>query len=150
MKTTKNDNETKNGNKTVRKTLSFYKKRTCWYAEVPEHTEPQNQMVSGADDMCELLSDGHKRVTIDFVYGNVPASELPSECKVVLSKVEQSNYGATYALVTKGAVADAAFPTEVWLCNVTKTVCGGSHPTSMGILTIRPNDEQPYEGHLPW
>ena len=136
-----------NGNGLTGKSLSFYKKRTCWYAEVPQHTEDQNLMVSGADVMCELMADGHKRVTIKFMYGNTHSLEIGKKSIIHLSKIQQSNYGATYTLESQSV---EKLPETAWLCNVTRTVCGGSHPDHIYVQEITPNDEKPYLGKLPW
>ena len=117
--------------------ISFYKKITRWYAEVKEHTEAQNLMVAGADELCEVMSAGHKRVSIEMVI-----SEKPLKLKgalVACEKTRQSNYGAYYDVKGKKDL-----PKEIWLCNVTKTVCGGSHPKYIYITKIEPNDL------LPW
>lgn len=138
----------KNKAKATRETLSFYKKRKCWYAEVPEHTEGQNLMVSGADDMCEMLAQGHKRVTIEFVYGDeaIAPTTINPHPIVCLEKVAQSNYGATYDLYTLGDGKGDGLPETCWLCNVAKTVCGGSHPKYIDVVKVMPNDGKPYDG----
>ena len=142
MNKTKNKPAVDNGKKGI--TISFYKKRTCWYAEVPQHTEGQNLMVDGADDLCERMSQGHKRVTIKAV--GYEAGENTPNAILSLEKIAQSPYGATYRID-----GDApGIPEECWLCNVTKTVFGGNHPRYIDILTITPNDDLPYNGHLPW
>lgn len=125
--------------------LSFYKKVKCWYAEVPEHTEAQNLMVAGADKLCEAMAAGKKRVSVDFV---ADAATSPKGTIVRLMKSSQTAYGATYTIVPK-ATLGVAIPDTCWLCNVTKTVCGGYHPDSIDVVAIRPNDALPYEGKMP-
>ncbi len=123
--------------------ISFYKKRTCWYAEVPEHTETQNLMVSGADELCEMMSAGHKRVTVKCIALTTPAHSLRSI--IHLDKTEQSAYGATYKITADPSVP-ILLPETCWLCNVTKTVFKGNHPQCIDILEILPNDGKPYNG----
>ena len=135
----------KNMNKTKAISLSFYKKVKCWYAEVPEHTEAQNLMVAGADQMCEAMASGKKRVSVDFV---ADAATTPKGTIVHLQKISQTAYGATYSISTKVRLG-VAIPNQCWLCNVTKTVCGGYHPDSIDVVAIRPNDALPYEGKPP-
>ena len=128
-------------------TVSFYKKRKCWYAEVPEYTEAQNLMVSGADDMCEALAQGHKRVTVEFAYGETDPLASGKKPLASLDKIGQSPYGATYAIYgVSDALQGCSMPREIWLCNVTKTVCGGRHPNYIDITRIEPNDGKPYGG----
>lgn len=121
--------------------ISFYKKRKCWYAEVPQHTEAQNMMVSGADEMCEVLADGHKRLTLTVIGHN--KSMASSDTVVKLTKIAQSNYGATYNMVAASQF-DNRLPSQCWLCNVTKTVFGGNHPHYIDIVEVFPNDDVPY------
>ena len=121
--------------------ISFYKKRKCWYAEVPEHTEAQNLMVSGADVLCETMAVGKKRVTVSFLSGD--GDHKPTKGAIVsLQKVSQTAYGATYSL--QSADNNIRIPDKCWLCNVTKTVCNGSHPDWIDIMEITPNDGIPY------
>lgn len=140
-----------NKNRMKRISISFYKKRTCWYAEVPEHTESQNLMVSGADTMCEVLAQGHKRVTVEAV-GHEGGINIDGSL-LTLEKLEQSVYGATYAMYApdaEGKRLPKGMPRECWLCNVTKTVFGGNHPRYIEVLSVEPNDEKPYIGNPLW
>ena len=121
--------------------ISFYKKRKCWYAEVPQHTEAQNMMVAGADEMCEVLANGHKRVTVTVIGNNDVATS--NESLISLEKVSQTKYGATYRMDAKVDLG-GKLPAECWLCNVTKTVFGSNHPRYIEIVDAVPNDEEPY------
>jgi len=98
-------------------------------------------MVSGADDMCEVLSEGHKRLTLTVVGYDV--GEAPKGALIVLDKVAQSNYGATYDMVAKKQL-QRELPPQCWLCNVTRTVFGGNHPEHIAIVDSIPNDRMPY------
>lgn len=115
--------------------ISFYKKRKCWYAEVKEHSEAQNQMVAGADTLCENAACGKKRVTLE-----VSSDEKNADKAIaVLRKVEQSPYGATYDVDS----SEESMRGKCWLCNVTRTVFG-THPDVICIMGIEPNDNTPY------
>ena len=46
--------------------LRFFKQDNKWYADVPNHTLEENEMVSGADTALELISDGHNEITLDL------------------------------------------------------------------------------------
>ena len=37
--------------------LRFYKNNDRWYADVPDHTEEENEMVLGADTFLEKISE---------------------------------------------------------------------------------------------
>lgn len=136
---------TKSGHGVKRISLSFYKKTKCWYAEVPGHTEGQNQMVAGADTMCEMMADGHKRVTVKAV--GHEGGQIYTNAILSLEKVDSSPYGATYNIYAKDGIRA---PKQCWLCNVTKTVFKGNHPRYIEVLSIEPNDKPPYNGKLPW
>ena len=145
-KNIKNSNRRNNAMASKKIKISFYKKVTCWYAEVREHTESQNLMVRGADELCEAMAKGKKRVTIEMVISDEPC---PVSGKIVaLEKMKQGPYGADYRVCKDGFSIDGAeaFPETIWLCNVTKTVCGGSHPKYIYITEIEPNDGKPYDG----
>ena len=43
---------------TVRKEIRFYRSGTEWFADVPQHTKAENQMVAGADTLLDEVSDG--------------------------------------------------------------------------------------------
>lgn len=129
--------------------VSFYKKAVCWYAEVPEHTEAQNLMVSGADELCDVMACGKKRVSVELV-----GSDKPKKLKdsiIDLKKVEQGRWGAWYDITGASGTAKTvrSLPDKIWLCNVTKTVCGGVHPDYIYITGIEPNDGKPYDGNPP-
>ena len=50
--------------------LKFYKKNDRWYADVPGHTEEENEMVSGSDTFLNLYSNWTNEAIIEFT--NIP------------------------------------------------------------------------------
>ncbi len=83
---------------TVRKEIRFYRSGTEWFADVPQHTKAENQMVAGADTLLEEVSDGADEVFV------VLSSDIPNpdEWKLHLHIVEHDKFGATYKVKAAG------------------------------------------------
>ena len=113
---------------TVRKEIRFYRSGTEWFADVPQHTKAENQMVAGADTLLEEVSDGADEVFV------VLSSDIPNpdEWKLHLHIVEHDKFGATYKVKAAGQEGVQI----AWLCNVMHTVFGGEHPTDIYIHSI--------------
>lgn len=107
--------------------LTFFKDAGGWYADVPEHTRGQNQMVLGADRIIEHFAAGGNKVTVKF--RTVPTDAL-GKPPVRLKRVEHDAFGATYFVF---GLARVPFP--AWLCNVTETVLG-EHPKDIWVYGI--------------
>ena len=77
------------------KSLRFYRSGAEWFADVPQHTQAENQMVAGADTLLDEVSGGSDEVKV------VISSDIanPSEWKLHLHLVEHDKYGATYKVV---------------------------------------------------
>ena len=101
---------------------------TEWFADVPQHTKAENQMVAGADTLLEEVSDGADEVFV------VLSSDIPNpdEWKLHLHIVEHDKFGATYKVKAAGQEGVQI----AWLCNVMHTVFGGEHPTDIYIHSI--------------
>lgn len=119
------------------KNISFYKENGQWYADVPEHTKEENEMVSGADTFLEEISKSlndssviKMRVSDNNEFGRFLA-------KLILKK--HDDFGATY--VVTGSLADELGYSgkQIWLCNVMHTVMG-EHPESIYIHSIDGNE----------
>ena len=113
---------------TERKSLRFYRSGTEWFADVPQHTKAENQMVAGADTLLDRVSNGAGEVFV------VLSSDIPNpgEWKLHLHLVEHDKYGATYKVKAAGQDGTQL----AWLCNVMHTVFGGEHPTDIYIHSI--------------
>ena len=113
---------------TVRKELRFYRSGAEWFADVPQHTQAENQMVAGADTLLDEVSGGSDEVKV------VISSDIvnPAEWKLHLHLVEHDKYGATYKVVAAGREGFRL----AWLCNVAHTVFGGEHPKDIYIHSI--------------
>ena len=108
--------------------LRFYRMGDEWFADVPQHTREENQMVAGADTLLDEVSGGANEVKV-VLSSDV---ENPGEWKLHLHLVEHDRYGATYKVTAAGQSGSQL----AWLCNVMHTVFGGEHPTDIYIHTI--------------
>ncbi len=102
------------------KELNFTKENNKWYIDLPEWegSKEDLQMVLGADDMLDVLSEGEDSVSI-------VADEESFDGAMLLSLVRETpelDQGAEYVLrEVNGEIINHS----VWLCDVTKFVYGG-------------------------
>ncbi len=123
--------------------LKFFKQDGRWYADVPEHSLEDNEMVLGADEMCELLSKGKDSFEVEMESGFILNIDEPKQCLLKLTRLKHDDDGATYSLsgylfneIMDAVVSEDAAPIlTVWLCNVTHTVFG-EHPEVIWITKI--------------
>ena len=105
--------------------LKFFKQDNRWYADVPNHTLEENEMVGGADDFLNACDRGTGKVTIEM-------TDYPTNRDICrLKMLHHNQWGATYSVngISLGV------PT-VWICNVTHDVLG-EHPKNIYIQAIR-------------
>lgn len=107
-------------------TFSFYREQDGnWYVDFPEFIEQGHgtkanlQMVAGADTMLEHVApEGHVTAT----FSNAPLSNH----HIHIRKLIADPWGATYWM--------SKFPfKKMWLCNVSKFIFGGHHPSNIFI-----------------
>ena len=122
--------------------IVFLKDDAGWYADM-EGTRAQNAMVSGADTMLEVLSQGGRRVEMVFSSD----VENPGDHIMKLHRVEHDPWGATY-LVSNGNVGTAprfsgllGMPLA-WLCNQTHRFIGGEHPKDIYVHAITSGEQE--------
>ena len=108
--------------------LRFYRMGDEWFADVPQHTRAENQMVAGADTILSELAGGADEVRV------VLSSDIANPCpwKLHLHLVEHDKFGATYKVAESGSQGTRL----AWLCNVMHTVFGGEHPTDIYVHSI--------------
>ena len=120
------------------KTIRFYKIATGpekgWYADIPNHTLAENEMVAGSDTFLEAVDqltgrDGEVLITCSD--NNESGSFI---AKLLLKNHNQ--WGATYILTGLLAEKYKAVGFELWICNVTHDVLG-EHPCSIYIHGIQ-------------
>lgn len=101
--------------------LRFYKKSNCWYADVPGHTEEENQMVDGADTFLDYISKGESEVTVNI---QTTPSSHSRNAYATCFMLKHNFGGATYQIVSNDNAINGH---TVWICNVTHDVLG-EHP----------------------
>ena len=120
------------------KTIRFFKihegPEAGWYADVPNHTLAENEMVAGSDTFLEevdKMTDNDGEVNITCSDNNAYDCFL---AKLLMKNHTQ--FGATYILTGPMAEKYDAVGYELWICNVTHDVLG-EHPKSIYIHDIK-------------
>ena len=120
------------------KTIRFFKinegLEAGWYADVPNHTLAENEMVAGSDTFLEevdKMTDKDGEVHITCSDNNEAGSFM---AKLLMKNHNQ--FGATYILTGPLAEKHDAVGYELWICNVTHDVLG-EHPRSIYIHEIK-------------
>lgn len=98
--------------------LRFYKEdKKKWYADIPSWTGKKSslQMISGADDLLDMIGNGEDEVYLHFSENQIEGSDI------LFFKKKSWINGATYNLeFYKGE----RMKMKVWLCDVTLHVFG--------------------------
>ena len=121
--------------------LKFFKQDNKWYADVPNHTLEENEMVMGTDTALDLLSDNKDEIILTL------SDEDERHSILTMTMKEHDSEGAYYNLsgflynnfLDLFASGELVFPfditNEVWICNVTHDVFG-EHPKNIYLLNI--------------
>jgi hypothetical protein len=113
--------------------LEFFKLNGIWYADIPENSLEENEMVLGSDEFLENVVGDCKRVAMDLT------TEEPDSYLVKLSITMHDDVGGEYIL--SGKLIDkiendgTSMPMTAWICNATHTVFG-EHPDVIFIKNI--------------
>ena len=120
------------------KKIKFFKQDNKWYADVPNHTLEENEMVMGADIFLEWLANGKKNVELEVVTEEGWRYLFPLN----FTMKEHDDDGATYS-VWGYKLADFINAIDVsqfiggeptiWLCNVAHDIFG-EHPKNIYIF----------------
>jgi hypothetical protein len=122
----------------MEKDIRFFKQDNKWYADIPNHTLEENEMVMGADIALDYIANGEDEVFIT-VTDEYPGWNSP----LSFHRREHDNEGAFYdvdgLLFTEFLEATGhmftGFKPEIWICNVTHDVFG-EHPEDIYIYSI--------------
>lgn len=117
----------------MEKTVKFFKQDNKWYADIPDHTLDENEMVMGSDIMLEMFANGGANLTITL------SDDDMSDTFITLRRKEHDEDGAWYT------VFGTDFE-DVWICNVTHDVFG-EHPETIYINKIN-GDVVEWQTHL--
>ena len=104
-----------------------------WFADVPNHTLAENEMVSGSDvflETVDYLTGGDGEVFLTVSDDNAPGKFLAK-----LTRKQHDGAGATYRLGGPLPKRYGATGVELWICNVTHDVLG-EHPETIYLHQI--------------
>lgn len=54
------------------KTVHFFCQHNHWYADIPNRTLDENEMVEGADTLLDFFADGHAHVALTVSTTAIP------------------------------------------------------------------------------
>ena len=121
--------------------LRFFKRDKKWYADVPNHTLEENEMIMGSDTARDLMSDNKDEIVLTL------SDEDDEHSILTMTMKEHDSEGAYYTLsgflynkfLDLFALDSSTLPSditnEIWICNVTHDVFG-SHPKNIYLLKI--------------
>ena len=118
--------------------VRFFKQDGKWYADIPNHTLEENEMVMGADVALDYVSNGKEEVTVTLT-DEYPGYNAP----LVFYLKDHDDEGATYSVdglllmtfLEAVGKAFAGYAPEIWICNVTHDVFG-EHPEYIYLLKV--------------
>lgn len=122
----------------MEKRIKFFKQDNKWYADVPNHTLEENEMVMGSDMALDYLSNGKNEVFIT-VTDTDPGWNAP----LIFHRKEHDDDGAYYTMsgilfmdfLDNFAQELIGTRPEIWICNVTHDVFG-EHPEHIYVLKV--------------
>lgn len=106
------------------KQIKFFKENEKWYADIPNHTKEENEMVMGSDVALDFLSEGKNEVIIEV------SDENTGNYIGHYVMIEHEDDGAYYQKQGRYDELD-----QIWICNVTHDVFG-EHPNNLYILKV--------------
>lgn len=128
----------------MEKVVKFFKQDDKWYADIPNHTLEENEMVMGADIALEYLAEGRTELFITLT-DEYPGWNVPLELKRKNHDDDGAYYTVSGLLFMDFMITCSeklgnmplwgGFKPEVWICNVTHDVFG-EHPEHIYITKI--------------
>ena len=121
--------------------LRFFKRDKKWYADVPNHTLEENEMIMGSDTALDLMSDNKDEIVLTL------SDEDDEHSILTMTMKEHDSEGAYYTLsgflynkfldlfALDSSTALSDITNEIWICNVTHDVFG-CHPKNIYLLKI--------------
>ena len=119
--------------------LRFFKQDNKWYADVPNHTLEENEMV--ADTVLDLIADNKDEVILTL------SDEDDKHSMLTMTIKEHDSEGAYYTIsgflynkfldlfdLESSSVA-FDITNEVWVCNVTHDIFG-THTNNIYVLNV--------------
>ena len=121
--------------------LRFFKRDKKWYADVPNHTLEENEMIMGSDTALDLMSDNKDEIVLTL------SDEDDEHSILTMTMKEHDSEGAYYTLsgflynkfldlfALDSSPLRSDITNEIWICNVTHDVFG-CHPKNIYLLKI--------------
>ena len=121
--------------------LRFFKRDKKWYADVPNHTLEENEMIMGSDTALDLMADNKDEIVLTL------SDEDDKHSILTMTMKEHDSEGAYYTLsgflynkfLDLFALDSSTLPSditnEIWICNVTHDIFG-CHPKNIYLLKI--------------
>lgn len=113
--------------------LEFFKQNGIWYADIPENTLEENEMLLGSDEFLTIVVGDCNRIAMDLSTDD----EDTYLVKMVLDTHDDmgGEYILSGKLIDKFENENVLMPMTAWICNATHTVFG-EHPDVIYILNI--------------
>ena len=121
----------------MKKKIKCFKQDNKWYADIPNHTLEENEMVMGSDIALDLLSKGKKEIVLEV------SDEYSNNTLLHFNLKKHDSEGAYYGIsgILYNEFAEVLtnelgiIDHEIWICNVTHDVFG-EHPKDIYITNI--------------
>ena len=122
----------------MEKQVRFFKQEGKWYADVPNHTLEENEMVMGADVALDFISKGSDEVVL-----TLSDSKEESNPLLTLHLIDHDDEGGYYEpygflynrFMDEFDFSIEGFSNSIWICNVTHDVFG-EHPEYINVVKI--------------
>lgn len=118
----------------MEKRVRFFKQDGKWYADIPNHTLEENEMVMGADIALEYISKGKDEVFLT-VTDEDPGTTVPLSFHMKDHDYDGAYYTADGVLLLDFMTTFTDVEPEIWICNVTHDIFG-EHPNDIYIKGI--------------
>lgn len=121
--------------------LRFFKRDKKWYADVPNHTLEENEMIMGSDTALDLMADNKDEIVLTL------SDEDDKHSILTMTMTEHDSEGAYYTLsgflynkfldlfALDSSTSLSDITNEIWICNVTHDIFG-CHPKNIYLLKI--------------
>lgn len=125
------------GDFTMKQNVRFFKQGSNWYADIPNHSLEENEMVMGSDIALEFLAKGKSELTATL------SDEDEKHSILTMTMSSHDDEGAYYKIsgflynefMNNFIDNPDNFINEIWICNVTHDVFG-CHPKNIYLLKL--------------
>ena len=120
---------------------NFGPKKDRWYIDLPEWpgAKANLELVAGADELFEALSQGRERISVSFCDKLDDMFEKTGSTPPHIVLKHKGNGDYAVDVCSPAYFRESDFPKQVWLCSVTEFIFG-AYPEH---LFIRTNEHVP-------